>query len=81
MTEQQSVQAEPDFEFSIQSYPTEEYRWVVIHPHEGTLFFPTQEQRDQYAEEAAVDLAGSDLLSELCCGELDVLFEPHGRVH
>lgn len=30
---------------------------------------------------ACADLAGSDLLSELCCGELDVLFEPHGLVH
>lgn len=74
MIEQQSVDAEADFDFSIQSYPTEEYRWVVIHPHEGTLFFPTQEQRDQYAEDAAIDMGDDPCLDKLCCAEVDALF-------
>ena len=29
---------------------------------------------------AVTYLAGS-LLSKLCCGEIDILFEPHGLVH
>jgi hypothetical protein len=78
-------------EFAIQSYPTEEYRWVVIHPHNyrwvvihphnGTLFFCTQEQRDQYAEDAAIDMGGDPSLSRLCCAEVDALFIPMTAVH
>lgn len=68
-----------DIDFT--DYPSEEFRFVLIHPREGVLFFSNPQIRDEYAEEAAADLAGSDLLSELCCGELDVLFEPHGLVH
>ena len=45
------------------------------------MFFSNPQTRDEYADEAAADLAGSDLLCELCCGEIDILFEPHGRVH
>ena len=70
-----------DQEFEIQSYPTEEYRWVVIHPHNGTLFFCTQEQRDQYAEDAAIDMGGDPSLSRLCCAEVDALFIPMTAVH
>lgn len=68
-------------EFDFVNTPSEEYRFILIHPEEGVMFFRNPQTRDESAEEAAADLAGSDLLSELCCGELDVLFEPHGLVH
>lgn len=68
-------------EFDFVDKPSEEFRFVLIHPEEGVLFFSNPQTRDEYAEEAAADLAGSDLLCELCCGEIDILFEPHGLVH
>ena len=68
-------------EFAIQSYPTEEFRWVVIHPNKGALFFATQFERDQYAEDAAIDMGGDPSLSRLCCAEVDALFVPLTAVH
>ena len=61
-------------EFAVQSFPTEEYRWVVIHPHRGALFFSTQFERDLYAEEAATALGNDTNLYLLCCAEVDALF-------
>lgn len=68
-------------EIDFTDHPSEEFRFVLIHPEEGVMFFSNPQTRDEYADEAAADLAGSDLLCELCCGEIDILFEPHGLVH
>lgn len=68
-------------EFAVQSYPTEEYRWVVIHPNKGALFFATQFERDLYAEEAATAMGDDQNLYLLCCAEVDALFIPMTAVH
>ena len=68
-------------EFDFIDTPSEEFRFILIHPEEGVLFFRDPQIRDEYAAEAAKDLAGDEMLSELCCAEIDTLFEPTGRVH
>ena len=67
-------------EFDFVDTPSALFRFVLIHPIEGVMYFANPQIRDEYAEEAAKDLTGDDLLG-LCGAEIDILFDLPERVH
>lgn len=68
-------------EIEIRGIPSEEFRWVLIHPYEGVLYFRAQDERDAYATESVLDMEGDRRLDLMCCAEIDTLFMENAHVH
>ena len=68
-------------EMDIRTCPSEEFRWVLIHPYEGVLYFSSQEDRDEYAADALIDMEGDRRLGLMCAAEIDTLFVENNHVH